>query len=494
MAPNKKKKKPASNPARGFATISTASKSKNDGAKELQGGARLDTEDDDTLSTVAENRVRTENSVTKEREKPLDELTPEELESQLEESGLQILVENHGEKMKKVISRQVLRIQSEKRLLRSQAEQLSIRQWLPPEIMQIIIDLLQAQEDSNGYLKTHLDSNDAATDLSDDDLLMKLWTLKRILPLLGFPEQRTDLALRHIVRTVTKAGPQSLALSKDSIWGLDECLAWLALNSEPIELPKFEGREGLSHYSADQQPSGLSTDTPASTPTDSRPESPLGKEHPPQQSQTDEDSTPSSASDSDSDAEPEQLVTKYLRLQSRLHEISPDLTGNDARRQRRGKGKHPIIGGNTDSSTKRRIERLRAKIHKVKSDLLFDEDKANSRWADIRMDLAQEAAERKTLGIRNDGDQERATPTVRSNKNLPESNDDDDEMDGMLSTFFSGLPDTATDPTTGLSIISTAQEGSNVEIRDFGKWTGMNPRRVLEEACKARWDFHFVNW
>lgn len=488
MAPNKKKKKLASNPARGFATTSTASKPKHDGAKELESGVQLDVENSDAHSTNLEDCVRIDSSSNREHEKPLDELTPEELESQLEESGLQIIVENHGEKIKKSVSRQVFRFQSEKRLLRSQAEQLSIRQWLPLEIMQTITDLLQAQEDSNGYLKANLDSNHAATGFSEDDLLVKLWTLKRILPLLGFSEQRTDLALHYLVTTVIKSGPQSPALSKESIWGLDECLAWLALNSEPVNLPKFEGREEHSDYSADQQPSGHTLITPIPTPNDSRPESPLSKGHPSPQPQPDEDSTLSSASDSDSDAEPEHLVTNYLSLLLRLHKISPELTENDTRRQRRGRGKHPIIGSNTDSSTIRRIERLRAKIHKIKSDLLFDEDKANSRWADIRMDLAQEAAERKRLDIRNDGERPKATLPLRSNNNLAGSNDeDDDDTDGMLSGFFSGLPDTSTDPATGLSITSTVnQEGNNVEIRDFGKWTGMSPRRVLEEACKAR--------
>lgn len=496
MAPNKKKKKAASNPARGFATTSTASKPKHDGAKELKSGVQLDVENNDAHSTISKDCVRIDSSANREHEKPLDELTPEELESQLEESGLQILVENHGENIKKSVSRQLSRFQSEKRLLLSQAEQLSIRQWLPPEIMQIITDLLQAQEDSNGYLKASIVSNHTATDLSEDDLLVKLWTLKRILPLLGFSEQRTDLALHYLVTTAIKSGPQSPALSKDSIWGLDECFAWLGLNSEPVNLPKFEGREEHSDCSADQEPSGLSLHTPIPTPNDSRPESPLSQEHPLRQPQPDEDSTLSSASESDSDEEPEQLVTNYLALLLRLHEISPELTENDAKRQRRGRSKHPMTGSITDSSKVRRIERLRAKIHKIKSDLLFDEDKANSRWANIRIDLAQEAAERKRLGIRNDGEQPKATLPVQSNNNLAVSHDDDDDdTDGMLSGFFSGLPDTTTDPATGLSITSTVnQDGSSVEIRDFGKWTGVSPRRVLEEACKARWDFRFVDW
>ena len=485
MAPNKKKKKPVSNPARGFATTSTASKPKVDVAKELESGVLLDISENHAAPITADAGIPAENPSSKEREKALHELTPEELESQLENSGLQILVEKYGEKTKKEASRQVLRLQTEKRLLRSQADHLSIRQWLPPEIMQVVTDMLQAKGDSNGFLKATPESNSATADLCEDDLLIKLWALKRILPMLGFQEQRTDLAIRHLLTAKTISGPQSLAAGKEPVWGLDECLAWLGLNSELVDLPTFEGREGQSRGAADQKRSGIWASTPDTTPTESRPESPLSKDYPPQQLQVDEDSTPSSASDSDSDVEPEQLVRKYLELQSRLHDINPELTENNAKRQRRGKSKHPIVDGDMDSSKKRRIERIRAKIHKIKSDLLFDEDEANGRWADIRIDLAQEAAERRRLGIRNDTEQ-KVTPTIQNNSHLAKSQEDED-TDGMLSGFFSSLPETVTDPVTGSSIISTAsQEGRNVEIRDFGKWTGLSPRRALEEACRAR--------
>lgn len=494
MAPNKKKKKPASNPARGFATTSTASKPKQDEAKKLEAGVRLDALDTHALSTTAEDSIRTESSSSRESEKALCELTPEELESQLEDSGLQILVEDHGEKTKKAVSRLVSRLHTEKRLLRSQAEHLGIRQWLPPEIMQVVTDLLQAQANSNAYVQGSPDSNKVATDLSEDDVLVKLWALKRLLPQLGFPEQRTGLALRHVLNTMNKSGPQSLFSGRESVWGLEECLAWLALDSEPADLPRFDGREGQSCGSADLQRSGVIANTPATTPTDSRPESPLSKEYPSRQPQDpDEDSSFSSASDSDSDAEPEHLVTRYLELQSRLHEINPELTEIDTRR-RQGKGKHPVSNGSSESAITRRTERLTAKINKIKSDLLFDEDKANIRWAEIRIDLAQEAAERKRLGIGNGGEKQEARPPVRSNANLAESVNSDDDTDGIFGGFFSSLPDTATDPATGLSIMSIAsQEGNNVEIRDFGKWSGMSPRRVLEEACKARWDFHIIS-
>ena len=493
MAPNKKKKKPASNPARGFATTSTASKTKDNGAQEFENAVQSEVSSAPVLPESVEKGIRTEDSSNREPEKALHELTPEELESQLEDASLQNLVEIHGEKTKKSVSRQVSRIQTEKRLLRSQAEHLGIRQWLPTEIIQIITDLLQAQDNIKGSLQEVFESNKVATCLSEDDLLIKLWALKTLLSLLGFSEQRTDLALRYLLKNLNDLGPPSLSPGKDSAWGLEECLVWLALNSEPADLPSFESSERQSTHSAEKKLSELMTNTPATTPTDSRPESPVRKENPQPPQASEEDTSLTSASDLDSDAEPEDLVKNYLQLQLRLHEINPELTEVDDRRQRRGKGKNPILDGNMDSTRKRKIGRLSARINKIKSDLLFDEDKANHKWAEIRLDLVQEAAERKRLDIRNEGPQPKATPTMQSNAKLAELNDDDHDTDGMLGGFFSSLPDTATDPVTGLSVMSmTGQEGNNVEIRDFGKWTGMSPRRVLEEACKARSEFYCV--
>ena len=486
MAPNKKKKKPASNPARGFATTSTVSKTKDIGAQEIENAVQSEDPDASGFSKCVENGITAEESSNREPEKALHELTPEELESQLEDSSLQNLVETHGEKTKKMVSRHASRIQTEKRLLRSQAEHLGVRQWLPTEMIHIITNLLQAQGNSNGFLHEVFESNKATVCLHEDDLLIKLWALKSLLSLLGISEQRIDLALRYLLKNLNDLGSQSVSSGKDSVWGLEECLAWLALNSEQADLPNLESSERQSPHLAEQKYK-TRTNTPATTPAESRPESPVRKENPQPPQASDEDTSVTSASDLDSDAEPGDLVTKYLQVQSRLHEINPELTEVDDRRQRRSKGKHPIVNGDMDSIRIRKIGRLSKRINKIKSDILFDEDKANHKWAETRLNLVQEAAERKRLDIKIDGPQQKAIPTVRSNDKSAASKDDDHDTDDMLGGFFSGLPDTVTDPVTGLSIMSmTSEEGNNLEIRDFGKWTGMSPRRVLEEACKAR--------
>ncbi|KAL9602381.1 MAG: hypothetical protein Q9179_002563 [Wetmoreana sp. 5 TL-2023] len=139
MAPKKKTKKGASNPARGFATTSVASKSKN-------------VVEDLTESTTPspapdiDNRLQKENDGHLSGEQDLHELAPEELEKRLEESDLDLFLEKHGEKMRRDVARQVTKLQTEKRLLRPQTEPLQIRPWLPPEIMATITESLETKQ------------------------------------------------------------------------------------------------------------------------------------------------------------------------------------------------------------------------------------------------------------------------------------------------------------------------------------------------------------
>ena len=64
-----------------------------------------------------------------------------------------------------------------------------------------------------------------------------------LLPQLGFSDGSTQLALRHLLDKKTDREPNEISVSKDSIWGLGECLDWLALTSEPGELPSFVSQD-----------------------------------------------------------------------------------------------------------------------------------------------------------------------------------------------------------------------------------------------------------
>lgn len=198
-----------------------------------------------------------------------------------------------------------------------------------------------------------------------------------------------------------------------------------------------------------------------------------------------------SQSETESDLEPDELVEQYLSVQRRLFEISPESFDFCWKGQRHGKNKAAAVNGKFQLNTDPVIARLTAKLKKIKSDILFDEEEAKRRWAEVQVDLAKDASDRKRLGIRdigNDLKQPKDRMILNFDANDSGSLDDGEDAAGMLGELFSTLPDTTTDPATGLSDMSTLElGGSTVKIRDFGKSTGMNPRRVFEEACKSRY-------
>lgn len=257
MAPNRKKKKPASNPARGFATTSIASKPK-----------EVDvTEDTEAALPIQEEKLVKANPMVSSpialdsTSKELHELTPEELERQLEESELQLLVEKHGERSKKDASRQISRLQTERRVLRTQAEPLNTHRWLPPELMLQITDQLVTQLDSGG-LYVELDNKVRPQAILEDDLSVKLWTLRQVLVKLGFSAARAHEAVSQVLQNDHLAKHATLNQVKDSIWCLEECLDWLGLVCEPGELLDYDA----SRHDAHQRKLhgvGLSGRTPA---------------------------------------------------------------------------------------------------------------------------------------------------------------------------------------------------------------------------------------
>ena len=240
MAPNKKKKKQSSNPARGFATTSVASKPKipNDtlGAESVFPNEDIsisnpNLSDDPTNSPV----LRTTEKLTRE----LYQLSPEELERQLEESDLQLLLEKNGEKSKKDAIWQVSRLSTERRTLRPQATYLHTHTWLPVELMQRIIDL-NNEPLHRGSANTYSGERKFVPALSEDDLLIKLWTLKQTLCKLGFSQERSNFAISRLLERGNTVQCSNSTAAKEFIWGLEDCLDWLASICDPEEIPGYE--------------------------------------------------------------------------------------------------------------------------------------------------------------------------------------------------------------------------------------------------------------
>lgn len=140
--------------------------------------------------------------------------------------------------------------------------------------------------------------------------------------------------------------------------------------------------------------------------------------------------------------------------------------------------------------------KLLAKLQKIESDVLFDKGAAELEWKSKKIELEKEFAMRRAL------QKEEATPDV---VNPPIDEEPEDSVnaeaeriaaellaeaqddDGGLGNLFDTLPQSEVDPTTGATrTVMTSSDGIKLTIRDFGKWSGVNPRRILEESCRSR--------
>ena len=231
MAGAKKKKKPASNPARGFATTSTPSKPKAEAANVAQDPVPA-TELPATVEIPQDKSVPVAGSENGGSTLVKQTLTPEEFEKQLENSELQVLVEKHAQKSKRDALRQQTRLETDRRVLRSQAENLNTRKWLPPELMEEILDLVKGE----GRFGQALESSTNSKQTSEEELTIRLWTLQQALVGAGFVEERVSQALQYVLDISDKIGVGN----KDAIWGMDESLDWLSRECPREELPDYE--------------------------------------------------------------------------------------------------------------------------------------------------------------------------------------------------------------------------------------------------------------
>ncbi|KAH0543279.1 hypothetical protein FGG08_002342 [Glutinoglossum americanum] len=522
MAPGKKKKKATSNPARGFATTSIASKPKREKQDtipemvDLQISASIQV--DTTSSSVVELPADTGNP------KELHELTPGDLEEQLEESELQVLVEKHASNCKRQSTRQASKLQRDLRLLRMPAEPMNVRKWLSPELMEQILCLV-SQDIRNGNFRPEPGSIPKLKEPMQEDLVAKLWTLKLSLLALSFPEQNVKEALQQVLENVSVTGDLTPA-SKENIWGLPQALDWLALTCERSELPDYDRRP--QHYTPNETPQNSGASTPSfNSPEKKDASATRGISNVLQPGFAFRDSSLvdeamgtsrkvsehaqtkdyNQASDQESDLEPDELISSYLSIKSQLYELQPHLIRSFPRTR---KSKLPRSNHSADeSSTTPEIKRLLNKLKKIESDVLFDQHEADAQWTDKCIEIERENAMRKELGLHPAKIRSTADLSLGAADEIPQApqglnpvspgsayaeygieDDEDGSQDddvGMLGELFTSLPETLVDPLTGSSsmVMSTAK-GPRVIIREFGKWTGVSPRRVLEEACRSR--------
>ncbi|KAI1655436.1 P-loop containing nucleoside triphosphate hydrolase protein [Daldinia decipiens] len=501
MAPKKKKTKPVANPARGFATTSIASKPRAEITKEpaqtATEGEKLDappTSSSRDLNTPPSNPNSDDIPKTSQQK---EVLSPEEFERQLEESELQLLVEKYAQKVKRDAQRQKSRLETDRRLLRGQAEPLNTRKWLPQELMDHILDLIQAENRFGASSLAPESTNSNGKLPSEEDLVIRLWTLQQTLTGASFSEDKVKAVLQHVLDIAATIG----STSKDNIWGLEEALDWLARECTRDELHDYDYRG---------RPARSQADTPADSPLPSGANTPrLLDINSGQKLASSKNGSPAlkpAASKKvaivcHEDIEPDDLIPAYLETKAKLFQLQRPKQDN-----KRGKSTKNHNSNNTKSSTAElsgddlEEAKLLAKIEKIEQDVLFDKILAEHKWRADRIKLEKEFAAKKRAEAEAE-DEAKENPDVSPGA---ESDDDevtkeaqriaaeilqqdDDDDDQALSDLFANLPVQETDTVTGkTTTVINGTDGVKITIRDFGKWTGVSPMRALEEACRSR--------
>lgn len=499
---NKKKKtKPAANPARGYATTSTISKARVEATDNDPPPAKKGIDDSATKPTISASQGPHEAEKSTTATEPKKELTPEEFEAQLEEAELQLLVDKHAQKTKRDAIRQKQRLETDRRLLRSQAESINAKKWLPVELMDHILDLIQAEARFAASVTTSEGSSNGKMP-SEEELTVKLWTLQQTLRGSGFAEEKVQAALQFVL-DISANIPGNI---KDSVWGLDEALDWLARECPVEDLPEYDNR-GKQGASSGESPLPSGATTPLLLEIEA-----LQKTKSKKKNGT---TTPRNAGaisprrqvvTYDSDIEPDDLVPSYLETRTKLFGLQRPQ--QDVSKKGRKSGQQlqlPTATG--DSVDDMEIAKLQAKLDKIEKDPLFDAGLARMQWEPKRITLEREYAEKKKIKPEVEATteiQEQSQPDEDKHQSTDDGDDDDeivreakkmaaeilaqddDDEDQALADLFSALPTNEVDANGKTSTVMNSSDGTKVTIRDFGKFIGVSPMRLLEEACRSR--------
>ena len=478
-AGNKKKKKPRANPARGVATTSIESKSKVENLKELKSTDASGTTTPDTSTPEAPEDVETS---TSEAKRELHEMSPEELEAQLETSELQQFVETHAARVRKDTLRHVSRLGTDKRILRGQADFLSVKDWLPEGLMQLMFDFTLANSDDESRF-----GQTKSLPLGDD-LVAKVWNLRLILLGLDIPIARANEAIGFILQH-----PPSEE-STIQAWGLVNALDWLALNCDSGELLEYDSQRKHTTTEDEEDIGDASSDhgdaKAMQTLQNGDSTSPMAKEDSHDRIGDDD----MDVSDIESDLEPDELLSVYLRTKESLYLRNPSIEGPPTKKKNSGTSTKLDNSGGVTTTGERKLHQ---KLQRIESDILFDHREADARWVAKKQTLTKEEAERRRFQLSNgntfDGRPQSVSASRRPNNSVDVldvagglgdqvQRENDYHDDNMLSGMFDALP--------GVSEMTTEEQVQNVAekvtIRDFGRVPAMTPRRILEESCRSR--------
>ncbi|KAF9696290.1 hypothetical protein EKO04_005262 [Ascochyta lentis] len=480
-----KKKKPAGNPARGFATTSVASKPK---VEKSAVDVAVNKESVPTPSKDSAHVPEAATTPAPNQEESLKQevtQTPEELEAQLERDELQLLVEKHAAKVRRESHRQVTKFETDRRVLRAQSHAMTVHDWLPSDVLDTIISL--AQTESNDSNRRQGQQQSLLKVMSEEDAMSKLWTLNLTLRDLGFSHEHIEPVLRWLCADAGGIDATS------TVWGLQEALEWLALDQ--CEGHAFSYEESKPKQSAISTPdvsrpvspvtdtSAVKTNTASASDHASIKASAPGPPTP-----ADSDHSDVHVSDIDSDIELDELVPTYLKIKGKLYEMDPELVEvNPRKKGPKGKKTAPV---KTIQSP--HVRKLLSQLQQLESDTLFDDREAEAQWPAKRNEIAQEQAAKRqqepTPAKPAWKKQELDAPVAPASKEEPQTTTNGSAADDimaeadMLGDMFSATPD---EPAASKAPGENAESG-NITLRDFGKQSGLTPRRCLEEAIRSR--------
>lgn len=241
----KKKKKPSSNPARGFATVSQPSKSKEPVLSDDEGSSREPKASVDAPSAKSDGSKVPENfngQGGNDESRTIEQMSPDELEAHLEDAELQSFVEQHAIRLKSDVTRQVTRLKNERRQLRQQADRATVS-GLTDDLIENI--LCNASQPHHRDLKANTPSY--VPEVDENEILLKLWLLQEVLRQLNITS--TDEVLSHVLRIWRQHG---IEVTQNSVWGLNEALIWYAGVGGADESPMYDLDQTFEADSASQ--------------------------------------------------------------------------------------------------------------------------------------------------------------------------------------------------------------------------------------------------
>lgn len=177
------------------------------------------------------------------------------------------------------------------------------------------------------------------------------------------------------------------------------------------------------------------------------------------------------------------MVPKYLELQTQLYNLSPDVFD----RPKKGKksGRENAEGGPTNPQ----VAKIQRKVSKIENDVLFDREDAEQKWRAKLDDLRKEAA----FFRRSEREEEKPTEEQEQpDEAKPELDQESDallsdaENAGVLGDMFQ-----AEEPALETGVILDELSKASMHVHDFGRTTGLSPRRILEETCRSRYECQY---